>query len=85
MVAWSYKTFHAALTCDSSVNGAPTANRRMNLPDRTCLLVAMISISDCFSHNRYDWIQMFKNAENTDSVWYEDCPACIDSIEQVVV
>ena len=45
MVAWSCKTFHAALTCDSSVSGAPTANRRTNLPDRTCLSVAMIRIS----------------------------------------
>lgn len=36
-VACSCNTFQAALTCLSSVNGAPTANRRMNCPDRTCL------------------------------------------------
>lgn len=35
--AWSCNTFHAALICLSSVNGAPTAKRRINCPDRTCL------------------------------------------------
>jgi len=35
-VAFSCKICHAALTCLTSVNGAPTAKRRMYSPDRTC-------------------------------------------------
>jgi hypothetical protein len=35
-VAFSCKICHAALTCVTSVNGAPTAKRRMYSPDRTC-------------------------------------------------
>lgn len=35
-VALSCKICHATLTCLISVNGAPTAKRRMYSPDRTC-------------------------------------------------
>lgn len=34
--ASSCRTFQAAVTCLSSVNGAPTAKRSMYLPERTC-------------------------------------------------
>lgn len=41
-VALSCKICHAILTCLLSVNGAPTAKRRMYSPDRTCTILVII-------------------------------------------